>query len=181
MNYFKIIFTVLVLLGVGYLGLKLFWESDFEKLNTKSIDLPEWSYQNSDQDELSEAIQSSGIASKMKSIYSSLSENYYYPSFTDKYWVVLTRYNTLDDGLWFFATPTYTRVLIIDRSTEEIVSKKLVFKNITNAKIVGGDLYFRYDEPVLWALLTVALPNFYRLDKLDDIENKLGKTSLNLN
>lgn len=124
MNYFKIIFAVLVLLGVCFLGLKLFWESDFEKLDNNSIALPEWSYQNPDRDELSEAIQSSGIASKMNSIYSSLSENYYYPSFTDKYWVVLTGYNTLDDGLWFFLTPTYTRVLVVDRNTQEIVANK---------------------------------------------------------
>ena len=177
MNYYKIIFAVLVLIGVGFLALKLLLESDFKKIDKEAIELPKWSYQNSDRNDLSEAIQSSGIANRMKDIYPSLSENYYYPSFNKKYCVVLTRYNTLDDGLWFFATPTYTRVLIIGRNTEEVVENKLFFKNLTNAKLIGNDLYFRYDGPIMWELIT----NFYRLDELDSEINKLGKVSLNLN
>lgn len=177
MNIHKIFFAVLVSIVVVFLAIKLFWESDFEKLHNDSIDLPKWSYQNSDRDDLSEAIQSSGIASRMKDIYQSLSERYRYPSFNEKYFVVLTGYNTLDDGLWFFATPTYTRVLIIDRSTEEVIVNKLFFKDLTNAKLIGNELYFRYDGSILWDLAT----NFYRLDELDSEINKLGKISLNLN
>ena len=152
-------------------------ESDFEKIDKEAIELSKWSYQNSDRDELSEAIQSSGIANRIKDIYPSLSERYRYPSFNEKYFIVLTGYNTLDDGLWFFATPTYTRVLIVDRNTEEVVENKLFFKDLTNAKLIDNELYFRYDGPIIWELAT----NFYKLEELDSEINKLGKTSLNLN
>ncbi|RNC83169.1 MAG: hypothetical protein ED557_10685 [Balneola sp.] len=177
MEYYKIILATLALIGVGYLVLKLVLESGFEKLDKDAITLSEWSYQNPDQDDLSEAIQSTGIAKRMKDIYPSLSERYQYTSFNEKYFVVLTGYNTLDDGIWFFATPTYTRVLIVDRNTEKVVLRKLFFKDLTNAKLIDDELYFRYDNPFLWELVT----NFYRLDKLDSELNKLGKTSLNLN
>ena len=68
-----------------------------------------WDYQNSEQSELSKEIIRTGFADTMPKIalYRSLSGNFYYRSITDKYWVVTTGYNTLDDGLFFFLTPTY--------------------------------------------------------------------------
>ena len=152
-------------------------ESDFEKIDKEAIELSKWSYQNPDRKALTETVRSSGIANRMKDIYPSLSERYRYPSFNEKYFVVLTGYNTLDDGIWFFATPTYTRVLVVDRNTEEVVENKIFFKYLTNAKISGDELYFRYDGPLIWELAT----NFYRLDELDSGINKLGKTNLKLN
>jgi len=73
-----------------------------------------------------------------------------------------------------FATPNYTRLLVINRETHEIYRKKLFFKNVTNARIKGDEIYFRYDGPILWELAT----NFYRLEELDAEVNKLGKTKL---
>jgi len=175
MNFNKVILAVLVFIGVGYLSLKLFWESDFKKIDKNTIDLPKWSNDNSDTDEMYDALSVSKIP--ITEIYSSLSGRFIFYSFTKDYWIVGTSYNTLDDGIWFFATPTYTRVLIIDRNTEEVIESKLFFKNLTNAKLIGNELYFRYDGPILWELAT----NFYRLDELDSEINKLGKTSLNLN
>jgi len=177
MNYYKIIFVALGIILVGFLTLKFFMESDFEKIDKEAIELSKWSYQNPDRKALTETVRSSGIANRMKDIYPSLSERYRYPSFNEKYFVVLTGYNTLDDGIWFFATPTYTRVLIVDRNSEEVVENKIFFKDLTNAKISGDELYFRYDGPLIWELAT----NFYRLDELDSGINKLGKTNLKLN
>jgi hypothetical protein len=168
----KVIFSLLVTLIAGYFGTKFFLESDFEKLDKTELDLPKWSNDNSGNDSLYKAIQEEEVS--IKDIYSSLSERYIFYSHTDDYFIVGTGYNTLDDGLWFFATPTYTRLLVIEKETHKVYKKILLFKNITNAKLIEGEIYFRYDGPILWELAT----NFYRLEELDSEVNKLGKTSL---
>jgi hypothetical protein len=65
-------------------------------------------------------------------------------------------------------------LLVIEKETHKVYKKILLFKNITNAKLIEGEIYFRYDGPILWELAT----NFYRLEELDSEVNKLGKTSL---
>jgi hypothetical protein len=92
------------------------------------------------------------------------------------YWLVVAGHNTLDDGVFFFLTPTFTQVLIIDRASEKIVDKKLFFRDLTNARIINNELYFRYYEPFLWTILT----NINRLGELDSDMNNLAKTNLSL-
>lgn len=167
--------SIIFLIGsliVGYIGMKFFIESDFDKLDKNETDLPKWSNDNVDKDSFREALKISNIS--IQEIYSSLSERFSFYSHNEEYFVVGTSYNTLDDGLWFFATPTYTRLLVINRETHKIYRKKLFFKNVTNARIKGDEIYFRYDGPILWELAT----NFYRLEELDAEVNKLGKTNL---
>ncbi len=69
MNFFLITFTVLGSIIVCSLVLKFFLESDFERIDKHSIDLPKWAYQNMADDNLSKALQKSGFPKRMNSIY----------------------------------------------------------------------------------------------------------------
>ncbi len=102
----KAIISLLVAFIIGYFGMKFFWESDFEKLDKTELDLPKWYFDNVDREDFKEEFESSNI--DVQEIYSSLSGRFSYYSHTEDFLIVGTSYNTLDDGLWFFATPTYT-------------------------------------------------------------------------
>ena len=154
--------------------LKVFVEDDFEKLDQEYLDIPNLADYDNDPHLINmfDEIQEDGI--KFKDVYSSLSNRFIPTYYNDKYWVVKTGVTTIDDGIKVFFLPTYTRIIVIERQTKEIVINKLFFKQITNAVLKDGYIYFRYNHMLTWELLS----NIHRIGEVDEDTRKLGRVKL---
>ncbi|MTI88901.1 MAG: hypothetical protein FH748_13150 [Balneolaceae bacterium] len=141
MEKLKLVALVVVGLVVVYFLARTIIEPSFEKLDRNAVDIPDYVYSDPSQKGISEAYQNSGI--DFREIYPTDNRFllYYYD---DNYWIFWTGVVDLDDGLKFIYTPKYSRLIVTDRNTNEIISSKLFLRDVTNAKIIDGYVYFVY-------------------------------------
>ena len=123
---------------------KNLFESGFERLDRDYIDLPDYPALHRDPHlkEMYPEIQKDGI--DFTEVYTSLSNRYLARYYNSTFWVVSTGVATIDDGTRFFYLPTYSRLLVIDRDSREVVVNKFFFRYVTNATIKDGYIYFVY-------------------------------------
>lgn len=139
----KMKFLVLIIVGLVayYFVVQAIVEPSFEKIDREEFDIPNYRYDDPSQKGITEAYQNSGI--DFREIYPT-DNRFLVKYYDDDYWSFWTGVVNLDDGLKFIYTPTYSRLIVIDRDTNEIVSNKLFLREVTNAKIIDGYVYFVY-------------------------------------
>lgn len=141
MDKLKLILIIITSLIIAYFIIRMIIEPSFEVLERNSIDLPDYNYEDPSQKGISEEYQKSDF--NFKEVYPT--DNRFLLYHYDKdYWVIWTGVVDFDDGLKFIYTPRYSKLVIIDRKTKEVVSDKLFLRRVTNAKIVDDYVYFVY-------------------------------------
>lgn len=141
MDKIKLIVIIIAGLVAAYFIIRMIIEPSYEILERSSISLPDYNYEDPSQKGISEEYQKSDF--NFKEVYPT--DNRFLLYHYDKdYWIIWTGVVDLDDGLKFIYTPRHSRLVVIDRKTNEVVSDKLFLRRVTNAKIVDGYIYFVY-------------------------------------
>lgn len=141
MEKIKLIGMIVAGLVVVYFIARVVIEPSFEKLDRDAVDIPNYRYDDPTQKGISDAYQNSGL--DFREIYTT-DNRFLVTYYDDHYWVFWTGVVDLDDGLKFIYTPKYSRLIVVDRETNEIISSKLFLRDVTNAKIIDGYIYFVY-------------------------------------
>jgi len=143
------------LVGVYFVA-KAIVESPFEKLERNAIDIPDNWYDDPSQKGASEAYQNSDI--NFRELYPT-ENNFMVEYYDEEYWVFWTGVQTFEDGFKVFIIPNYSRLIVVDRNTNEILSNKLFFKETTNVKVIDGYVYFVYQSFLKTKLGRYKLPS----------------------
>ena len=142
-KYWIVIGTILSAI-ILFSVIRITIEADYEKLKSDKINIPAFE-QYDFRKKLHQEIEQDSI--DFTEIYSSLSNRFIPTDFTENYWIVTTGVTAIDDGpVLYFTIPTYTRILVIKRGTEEIVVNKFFNFHVTNAKLKGSYVYFIYNS-----------------------------------
>ena len=139
-----IILGVIMVVVFSQRMVKNLFESGFERLDSDYIDLLDYptSYKVPHLKEMHPDIRKDGI--DFTEVYTSWSNRFIPKYYNDKFWVVTTGVAAIDDGVQFFYLPTYSRILVIDRDSREVVVNKFFFRYVSNVTIKDGYIYFRY-------------------------------------
>ena len=143
MEKIKLIALLIAGLMAVYFVAKAIIESPFEKLDRNAIDITNYEFEDPTQDGVSEEYLLSGI--KFREIYPT-ENNFIIKYYDEEYWVFWTGVQRFEDGLKVFVIPNYSRLIVVDRNTNQILSNKLFFKDATNAKVIDGYVYFVYQS-----------------------------------
>ena len=143
MNIVKLIAIFISSLIMIYFIVKAIIEPPFEKLNREYINLIDYAIDEAEDLERRDYYRDGDF--RIESVFPTKNRRSVY-SLDEKYWVFWTGVVSLDSGAKYFYTPTYSRLIVVNRDTNEILSNKIFFRDVTNAKIIDGYIYFVYSS-----------------------------------
>lgn len=141
MHKLRLVLIIIIASIVAYFLIRIIIEPSFKVVNSDSLEMETYAIDELEDRERVKSYRNGRF--RIESIYPTKNRRTLYFQ-NNEYWVFWTGVVSLDAGVKFFYTPRYSRILIVDRETKEMVSNKLFLRRITNASIQDGYVYFVY-------------------------------------